>query len=136
MFVRPIVSAFSQAPPSGPAYRPPMNIQPPGTFRGGRPLFGPVTGHHGGPSALSWTIFALQLLMLTALAVLLVRAFIFRPRPAGPPRRFARRHGPPDPLAHARMRYANGEIGRDEYLQVTRDLGGASEEPTEQLPPD
>ena len=113
-----------------------MNIQPPGTFRGGRPLFGPVDAHHGGPSALSWTIFALQLLMLAALAVLLVRAFTFRARPGGPPRRFVRRHGPPDPLAHTRMRYANGEISREEYLQVTKDLGGTPEDPTEKLPPD
>jgi hypothetical protein len=135
MFVRPSVSAFSQFLPSLPAYRPSMNIQPPDTFRGGRPLFGPITGHHGGPSALSWTIFALQLLMLAALAVLLLRAFTFRPRPAGPPRRFVRRHGPPDPLAHARMRYASGEISRDQYLQVTRDLGGMPEEPTGDLPP-
>jgi uncharacterized membrane protein len=110
-----------------------MNIQPPDTFRGGRPLFGPVVGHHGGPSALTWTIFALQLLMLAALAVLLLRAFTIRPRPAGPvQRRFVRRHGPPDPLTHARMRYANGEINREEYLQVTKDLGGEPDE----LPPD
>jgi uncharacterized membrane protein len=30
------------------------------------------------------------------------------------------------------MRYANGEISREEYLQATRDLG----EPTEELPAD
>jgi uncharacterized membrane protein len=30
------------------------------------------------------------------------------------------------------MRYANGEISREEYLQVTHDLGGTREE----LPPD
>jgi uncharacterized membrane protein len=116
-----------------------MNIQPPDNFRGGRPLFGPngiMVDHHGGPSALSWTIFALQLLMLAALAVLLVRAFAFRPRPAGPPqRRFVRRHGPPDPLTHLRMRYASGDISRDEYLEKTRDLGGTPDEPTEELPP-
>jgi len=133
MFVPPIVSAFSQPLPSASSYGPRMNIQPPDTFRGGRPLFGPVMGHHGGPSALSWTIFALQLLMLAALAVLLIRAFAARPRTAdaGPPRRFVRRHGPPDPLTHARMRYASGEIDREEYLQVMRDLGGTPEE----LPP-
>ena len=135
MFVRPIVSAFSQSLPSPPTYRRDMNIQPPDTFRGGRPFFGPVDGHHGGPPALAWTIFALQLLMLAALAVLLVRAFTFRPRPAGRQRRLVRRHGPPDPLAHARMRYANGDINREEYLQVTKDLGGGPpEEPTEELP--
>jgi len=72
--------------------------------------------------------------------VLLLRAFTFRPRPAGPPRRLVRRHGQPDPLTHVRMRYANGEISREEYRQVTNDLGGtpepAPEEPTGELPPD
>jgi hypothetical protein len=33
------------------------------------------------------------------------------------------------------MRYANGDISRDEYLEKTRDLGGTPEEPTEELPP-
>jgi hypothetical protein len=148
MFVAPIVSAFSQPSPRSPAYRPTMNIQPPDNFRGGRPFFFPngggFEGHHGGPPALAWVIFALQLLMLAALAVLLVRAFTQRgPRFAGPPagvRRFKMRPGPPDPLTHVRMRYANGEISRDEYLQVTRDLGGTPESPpdapTEELPAD
>ncbi len=118
---------------------------PDNNFRGGRPIFGPdggFGGHHGGPAALAWVIFALQILLLAAVAVLLVRAFASRgPRFAGPPgaRRFVRRPGPPDPLTHVRMRYANGEISRDEYLQVTRDLGGTPEPqpetPTEELPP-
>ena len=140
MFVRPIVSGFSQPVFSGPAYGPPMNPNFPDNFRGGRPLFGPVVGHHGGPPALAWVIFALQLLMLAALAVLLVRAFTRRgPRFAGGPppgaRGFVRRRpGPPDPLTHVRMRYANGDISRDEYLEKTRDLGGTPEEPTDELP--
>jgi uncharacterized membrane protein len=127
MFVSLIVSAFSQSVLSGPAYGPVMNIQPPNDFRGGRPFF--EVHQVGGPSALAWTIFALQLLLLAAIAVLIARSFAFRPRPAGPPRRF---RGRPDPLTHARMRYANGEISREEYLQVTHDLGGTREE----LPPD
>ena len=113
-----------------------MNPNFPDNFRGGRPIFGPVVGHHCGPPALAWVIFALELLMLAALAVLLVRAFAFRPRPAGPPPRRFRRHGPPDPLTHVRMRYASGDITRDEYLEKTRDLGGTPEEPTEELPAD
>jgi uncharacterized membrane protein len=90
----------------------------PGNFDGG--------GHHGGPGALGWVIFALQLLMLVALTVLLVRAFRF----AGPPpgRFVMHRRGPRDPLAHVRMRYARGDISREEYLQTTRDLGGEPEE--------
>jgi uncharacterized membrane protein len=64
--------------------------------------------------------------MLVALTVLLVRAFRF----AGPPpgRFVMHRRGPRDPLAHVRMRYARGDISRDEYLQTTRDLGGEPEE--------
>jgi hypothetical protein len=109
-----------------------MNPNFPDNFRGGRPFF---EVHHSGPPALDWAIFALQLLMLAALAVLLVRAFTFRPRPAGPPPRRFRRHGPPDPLTAVRMRYASGDISRDEYLEKTRDLGGTPDERTEELPP-
>lgn len=82
-------------------------------------------GHHGGPGALGWVIFALQLLMLVALAVLLIRAFA-SPGPAQ--RQFMmHRRGLRDPLAHVRMRYARGDISREEYLQTTRDLGGEPE---------
>ena len=83
-------------------------------------------GHHGA-GTLGWVIFALQLLMLVALAVLLIRAFRF----AGPsPQQqfMLHRRGPRDPLAHVRMRYARGDISREEYLQTTRDLGGEPEE--------
>ena len=96
-------------------------------------------GHGGG--TLGWVIFALELLLLAGIIVLLVRAFTaprFAGPPAGPPQG-RRRFGRPDALTHARMRYANGDIGRDEYLQITRDLGGtaaADEEPTEEPPPD
>ncbi len=86
-------------------------------------------GGHNGAGGLGWVIFALQLLMLVALSVLLVRAFAFRPRP--PPGAFFMRHRHPrDPLAHVRMRYARGDISRDEYLQATRDLGGEPEDAT------
>jgi hypothetical protein len=146
MFVRPIVSAFSQFLPSPPAYRPFMNIQPPNDFRGrGFGFPSNLVDHHGGPPALAWVIFALQLLMLAALALLIVRSFTGRrPRFAGGPppgpgaRRFVRHGppGPPDPLTHVRMRYASGDITRDEYLEKTRDLGGTPEEPTEELPAD
>jgi uncharacterized membrane protein len=79
-------------------------------------------GMHGG--GLGWAIFALLLiLVLLVLTQLLLSAW--RPRFAG-----ARRmhggppwHGP-DPGAIARMPYARGEISRDEYVQLTQDLGG------------
>jgi hypothetical protein len=113
-------------------------------FGHGRGFFpGPALNapHGGGPTSLAWVIFALELLMLAALGVLLVRAFASRPRPAGPGgpgRHFAvRRHGPPppaDPLEVARYRYARGELSRDDYLQVVRDLGGEDEAPTADLP--
>jgi uncharacterized membrane protein len=103
----------------GPRFLPPMRLE---------------HGGHGG-GALGWAIFALELLMLAGIVVLLVRAFT-APRFAGPPgesgrSRGRRRFGRPDPLAHARMRYASGEIGRDEYLQITRDLGGTPAAPDE-----
>lgn len=37
-------------------------------------------------------------------------------------------------LERARMRYAQGEMGREEFLQVARDLGG--EQPVPPAPPD
>ena len=110
-----------------------MNIQPPDNFRGGRPFF--EVHQVGGPSTLAWTIFALQLVLLLGLAALLLRSFAFA-RPAGPPRRRAfTRRGPRDPLEHLRVRYARGEISRDEYLQAHRDLAG-EDAPTEELPAD
>ena len=140
MFVRPIVSAFSQPVFSAPAYGPRMNPNFPDNFRGGRPFFdGRMDGHHGGPPALAWVIFALELLLIAGVAVLIARAFAFRPRPAGPPPQQQRRfRHPPDALTHLRMRYANGDISREEYLEKTRDLGGTPEpeEPTEELPAD
>jgi uncharacterized membrane protein len=68
--------------------------------------------HH--PGALGWVIFALELLMLAALIFLIVRSFM----PA------RRRSAPAQPLAQLQMRYANGQISRDEYLQAERDLRG------------
>ena len=108
----------------------------------GRPFFvGPgFDGHHGGAgSTLDWVIFALQLLMLAALAVLIARAFVRRgPRFAGGPppyvMRLRRGGGAPDSLEILRLRYARGEISRDDYLQAHRDLGGAADAPTEERP--
>jgi len=102
-------------------------------FRNRRgPMFMPDY-HHGAPSSLAWTIFALQLLLLAGLAYLVVRSFAGarRPAPAGAPP-----VAPPPPANDAvevvRMRYARGELSRDEYVQAVRDLGGtpADEAPT------
>jgi uncharacterized membrane protein len=96
----------------------------------GPPFFrGAFEQHHGGAGSLGWIIFALQLLMLAALAVLLVRAFAWRPR-----RRAQAAPAAGDPLELVRYRYASGELTRDEYLQASRDLGGEPDAPTEELP--
>ena len=98
-------------------------------------MFGPA-GHHGGTGALAWTIFALQLLLLLGLALLVARAFAGsrlhtwnRAVPAGGPPPPMPAH---DPLEVVRMRYARGELDREEYLAAVRDLGGtpADEAPT------
>ena len=99
----------------------------PGFFPG--PAF---DAHHGGGSTLGWVVFALQLLMLAALGVLLARAFM-APRFARSGRK-GPGPGPGDPLEVARFRYARGELSRDEYLQVVRDLGGPDDAPTQDLP--
>ena len=112
-----------------------MNTDPNGHGPGFFPGPGFVAHHDGGGSTLGWVLFALQLLMLAGIAVLLARAFM-RPAPAGP--RFKqtfRKGGPgPDALEIARYRYARGELSREEYLQVARDLGGEDEAPTQDLP--
>jgi hypothetical protein len=114
-----------------------MNDYPPFRNRGG--TFLDPAYHHGGPSALAWTIFALQLVLLLGLATLLVSALAgprLRPlaRPFPGPSRPPGGPNPdrPDPLETVRMRYARGELSRDDYLQATRDLGGtpADEAPT------
>jgi uncharacterized membrane protein len=84
-------------------------------------------GMHGG--GLGWVIFAL-LLLLVLLASAQLMLTMWRPRFAGPRMRGRgpRHDGPPgrgpDPAAIARMRYAQGEISRDEYVQLAQDLGG------------
>jgi uncharacterized membrane protein len=92
-------------------------------------------GHRGGGAdTLEWVIFALLLvlilLVIAQIALILMRRRRFGrhfgggmhgPGPGGPP------WDRPDPLAIARMRYARGEIGRDEFAQLTQDLGGAPE---------
>src|SRR5262245_43888388 len=111
-----------------------MNNDAPPFFRGGGPgrVFVSPNGfeHHGGVGGLAWVIFALQLLMLAALAVLLVRAFTWRPAS----RRRRTTATAAGPIEQLRWRYARGEIARDDYLQASRDLGGEPDTPTEELP--
>jgi uncharacterized membrane protein len=104
-------------------------------FFPGRRGFAPmVLDHHSGPGTLGWVIFALQLLMLAALAVLLVRAFTWRPALRRTTTSSTSGGTNADPVDHLRWRYARGEISREEYLQTSRDLGGEPDAPTEELP--
>ena len=113
-----------------------MNDYPPFQNRGGG--FFPVF-HDGGPSALAWTIFALQVLTLLLLLALVAKSAArarwafkqgpppgFGPRGFGPPGFGGPRHH--DPLEVVRQRYARGELERDQYLQATRDLSGRQED--------
>ena len=98
-------------------------------------------GHRGGGvDSLEWVIFAL-LLVLILLAIAQIALILMRrrrfgrhfrgglhgPGPGGPPSPGGPPWGRPDPLGIARMRYARGEISRDEYAQLVRDLGGDTE---------
>jgi uncharacterized membrane protein len=91
--------------------------------------------HHGGDS-LEWVIFAL-LLLLIALAIAQLVLTVMRrggPRhrgfkPYGGPPGGGRAWGRPNALEVARVRYAQGAIGRDEYLQLVEDIGGEVEPP-------
>ena len=94
-------------------------------YGGGRGFGGGfLTYHEGGPGAFGWTVFALQLVLVLGVAWLLasvvLRGRIGR-RAAAPPLAAGGPAG--DPLGVLRMRYARGELGRDEYLQASADLG-------------
>ena len=89
---------------------------------------------HGGPHPLAWAIFALVLALVVGFAIALLVSLATRraPRwhhlvPAG---------GPPfDPLTVLSMRYARGEIGRDEFMQATDDLRPRPPQAGEPPPP-
>ena len=72
-------------------------------------------------------LFLLVLLVLVVLAVVLIVRTVQSRKPplAEPPWRSMQPAAPPvDPVfSELRMRYARGEIGRDEYLQRVADLG-------------
>ena len=98
--------------------------QGPGPF-GHEPWWGPFQ-----------TILPLLLLVvLVGVVVWLIVRTSRQPVAATPGAAFA---GPrPDAaLEHARMRYAQGEIDRDQYLRITQDLSGAEPGgPTAEPPP-
>ena len=94
--------------------------------------------HDGGADSLEWVIFALLLVLILLVIALIALTLMRRPHFGGRLHKRRGMHGPPgppggppwgrpDPLSIARMRYARGEIGRDEYVQLTQDLGGEPE---------
>ena len=114
-----------------------MNTYPP--FPQGRGFgYGPALRVHEqlGNTPLQWATFALVLLIVLTLGALIVArtAGGGRRHRLGP--RMKMRGGPggrPDPLEILRMRFASGQMSRDEFLQATSDL--ATEAPTQPQPP-
>jgi uncharacterized membrane protein len=102
-----------------------MDTSPPfGRGFGGDGVF---TYHEGGPGAIGWTVFALQLLLVLGVAWLLVSVFLGSRVGRQRPTATATAGGPvvDDPVGVLRMRYARGELDRDAYLQAASDLGAS-----------
>ncbi|MGH2971831.1 MAG: hypothetical protein ACRDLE_06860 [Gaiellaceae bacterium] len=113
-----------------------MNPYPP--FPRGRGFgYGPAVRVHEqlGNTPLQWATFALVLLIALTLAALIVARIAGggRRHRFGPRMRMRGRGGRPDPHEILRMRFASGQISREEYLQATGDL--ASDAPTQSQPP-
>ena len=92
--------------------------------------YGPALRVHEqlGNTPLQWATFALVLLIALTLGALIVARVA-----GGPPRRRRfRMRGRPDPADVLRMRFASGQISREEYLQATHDL--AVDAPTQPQP--
>jgi uncharacterized membrane protein len=77
-------------------------------------------GH--GEHPLGWVIFALLLAVLAVLLVNLVLKLLASRRAAASTQPVA---PGAEPLALLRLRYARGEVGRDEFLRASEDLGAA-----------
>ncbi len=85
---------------------------------------GPYPGryeHGGDPHMWGWLFVVLVLAALIGLAVFLAMRYTGR-RPAPTVAQGAA--ALEEPLAVLRMRYARGEVSRDEFLQASVDLGG------------
>jgi putative membrane protein len=100
--------------------------------RGGGGMLVERAGDAGGwPDGLSWVMFAILLVLLLIAIVSLALALYDRSH--------ADASSPSGALSELDLRYARGEIGRDEYLQRRVDLGGsaapASEATTVVSPP-
>ena len=78
--------------------------------------------YHHGSHPLAWVIFGLLVVILVCVAALLVLRLVGSRRPGKRHGVFA--GGPPEPLGLLRLRYARGEISRDEFAQASQDLRG------------
>lgn len=85
----------------------------------------------GGPHLLAW-LFILIVIALVALAVYWAIHYIRRPLAQA-----AVAGGIPgqDVLGIVAVRYANGEIDRDQYLRMSADLGGPAVPASSEPPP-
>jgi putative membrane protein len=86
--------------------------------------FDPSYTHHG-----FWLFGVIPFLMFLVLVAVAVWAVLrLSSRPAGPAA-FGPRTAPPMPrdpaVEELRVRYARGELDREEFLQRSRDLGGS-----------
>ena len=110
-----------------------MNPNPP--FQGrGFGYGGSMAVHlHQGNTSLEWATFALVILLVLMFGAYLVATYAGRGRHRqhhraffGPPGGF---RGRPDALEVLRMRFASGQMSRDEFLQATGDLTATVEPP-------
>ena len=96
---------------------------------GGGQMFVEHAGNAGGwPDGLSWVMFALLLLLFLIAVASLALALYDRSH-----RSVAPAPAPSGALGELELRYARGEMGRDEYLQRRADLGGAPAPPSEAI---
>ncbi len=110
-----------------------MNTYPP--FQGrGFGSGGSMAVHlHQGNTSLEWATFALVVLLVLMFGAYLIATYAGRSRRRhhrgvffGGPRGFG---GRPDALEVLRMRFASGQMSRDEFLQATGDLTATIEPP-------
>ncbi len=86
--------------------------------------------HSGWYDVLGWLLPTMFLVALIALGVWAVLRLAGPGRPATPASGYVPKTNRMDPaLEQVRLRYARGEMSRDEFLQLTADLGGRSGDP-------
>lgn len=96
-----------------------MNTYPP--FDRGRGFgYGPMVEHfHNGNGSLAWATFALVLLLVLTFGAYLIATYAGR---SGRRTHMRFRGRRPDALEVLRMRFASGQMSREEFLQAESDL--------------